>query len=156
MLVYLLRHGEAKSRRRWAEADDLRPLNKQGRLQADALVDALAEVPIARVLASPSVRCRKTVEPIAAARGVRLEPDARLAEGTGSEGALELLDTLEDDPARAAILCTHGDVVQLTVQHLEAAGVVFEGPILAAKGAAWVLHGSGGAVTAASYLPPPA
>jgi phosphohistidine phosphatase SixA len=84
--------------------DRLRPLDARGRRQAAELVDLVRPLGVRRLLSSPYVRCVETVEPLAAALGLPVEADDRLAEGSG-RAALELLH--ED----GVVLCTHGDVV---------------------------------------------
>lgn len=106
MTVVLLRHASAGDRVEWTGDDRLRPLDKKGRKQADALVDTLRALGVTRVLSSPYVRCTQTVEPLADALSVEIEVDDRLAEGAGRTAALELLDGLRD-----AVACTHGDIV---------------------------------------------
>lgn len=151
--VYLLRHAKAKRRDAWTRPDHLRPLTDAGRRQAERLGRELGAVLAgtdpARVLSSPFLRCRQTVEPLAGVLGVSLELDDALAEGAGP--AFDLLHTL-DGPA---VLCSHGDVIEETVARLAAGGVRFDGPAMPRKGGAWALRLDGGAVAAARYLPPP-
>ena len=64
MTVVLLRHASAGHRERWEGDDRLRPLDKKGRRQADALCAILRERGISRVLSSPYVRCTQTVAPL--------------------------------------------------------------------------------------------
>jgi phosphohistidine phosphatase SixA len=61
------------------------------------------------VLTSPYVRCRETVEPLAAALGLPVEERDELAEGATRDVAFALITELAGHPA---ILCTHGDVVE--------------------------------------------
>jgi 8-oxo-dGTP diphosphatase len=89
-------------------ADRLRPLDGRGRLQAAALVEILAPLGVRRVVSSPYVRCIETVQPLAAALELAVEPDDRLAEGA-DDGALELLR--ED----GVVCCTHGDIVEAVI-----------------------------------------
>lgn len=103
-LSVLVRHASAGDRRDWDGDDRLRPLDKRGRRQAEALVELLLPLGVRRVVSSPYVRCVETVEPLAAALGVAVELDVRLAEGAG-RAAVELL---REDGVAA---CTHGDVV---------------------------------------------
>lgn len=70
----------------------------------------LREGGVRRVLSSPYRRCIQTVEPLAAALGVPVETDERLAEGAGSAG----LALLEED---GVVACTHGDVITELVGH---------------------------------------
>lgn len=105
MTSVLLRHAAAGDREHWDGDDFHRPLNARGRREAEALVALLSPFGVRRVVSSPYVRCAQTVEPLAAALGLPLELDDRLAEGEGS-AALELL---EED---GVVLCTHGDVAR--------------------------------------------
>jgi phosphohistidine phosphatase SixA len=86
-------------------ADRLRPLDARGRLQAAALVELLRPLGVSRVVSSPYVRCIETVQPLAAALGVPVEPDDRLAEGAGPAAA----DLFHE---AGVVCCTHGDIVE--------------------------------------------
>ena len=82
MTVILLRHGRSTSntsgvlagRTEGVELDEL------GREQAAQLVGRLDGLPIKAVVRSPLLRCRRTVEPLAAALGLEPLVDDRLAE----------------------------------------------------------------------------
>jgi 8-oxo-dGTP diphosphatase len=101
----LLRHAAAGDREHW-DGDDLhRPLDARGRRQSAELVDLLRPFGVRRVVSSPYVRCVQTVEPLAAALGLRLELDDRLGEGEG-RAALALIQK------DGIVLCTHGDVAR--------------------------------------------
>jgi 8-oxo-dGTP diphosphatase len=114
----LLRHASAGDRSTWAGDDWHRPLDKKGRRQAEEIAAALATDDVRRVVSSPYVRCVQTVEPLAAALGLEVELDERLAEG-GDGSAQALLD--ED----GVVACTHGDVIhELVGRHLKKAEYV--------------------------------
>ncbi|WP_165865555.1 SixA phosphatase family protein [Vallicoccus soli] len=104
----LVRHALAGDKARWAGDDALRPLEPAGAAQALQLVPLLGAVPVRRVLTSPLVRCRRTVEPLAAARGLAVEehaalrPDARVG---------DVLALLRSPGAAGALVCTHGEVL---------------------------------------------
>jgi broad specificity phosphatase PhoE len=104
----LLRHASAGHRTRWDGHDVARPLDDRGRRQAAELVEILRALGVRRVVSSPYVRCVETVEPLAAALGVPVEQDDRLAEGE-EDSARELLD--ED----GVVCCTHGDIVEALI-----------------------------------------
>ena len=103
MSVVLLRHASAGDRHTWEGDDRMRPLDKRGRKQAEALHDRLLDAGVTRVVSSPYVRCVQTVEPL----GLDIELDERLAEGAPREETLALLAELDD-----AVACTHGDVIE--------------------------------------------
>ena len=144
MAVLLVRHAKAGDRDRWDGPDDLRPLTPKGEAQAEALVSDLAAYDVDRVLSSPYLRCSQTVAPLAAARGLAVEPCDDLAEGEGRAG-VALVRGLLGEPAAYTVLCTHGDVVE---EVLDALGVRRDE--MTRKGATWVLDGG-----EPRLLPPP-
>jgi 8-oxo-dGTP diphosphatase len=150
--LYLVRHGKAGSRSGWSEPDDLRPLTKAGRRQADALADLLADKDLERIVSSPYVRCRQTVEPLAERIRLPVDLSDALEEGAPLAEVLVLLDKVGDDDA---VLCTHGDVVGELLQHCVRHGVRVDTGLLA-KGSTWVMETEAGAIVSAEYLPPPA
>ena len=143
MSVLLVRHAKAGDRDRWGPRDDLRPISAKGEVQAAALVDQLAGFSIERVLSSPYLRCTQTVAPLAAARGLAVEPSDDLAEGEGPAG-LALVRRLLTE-ANDTVLCSHGDVVE---EVLDGLGVARDD--VTRKGATWVLELDG-----ARQLDPP-
>jgi phosphohistidine phosphatase SixA len=129
MSAILLRHASAGDRNVGDGDDRLRPLDDAGYDQAIALPGVLAGRGIARVVSSPYLRCIESVEPLAAALGLTVELDARLAEGADRAGALALLAELD-----GGLVCTHGDIAETVL------GRVLE------KGAAVVVELAGGDV----------
>jgi broad specificity phosphatase PhoE len=79
--IFLARHGEtdwnAEGR---VQGHTDRPLNDAGRAQARALADELAEVHVDAVYSSDLARALDTARPVAAARGLAVEPVAELRE----------------------------------------------------------------------------
>ena len=135
-MILLVRHAKAGDREKWDAPDDHRPLTAKGEAQAQALVDLLAGYEIDRVLSSPYLRCTQTVAPLAAARGLAVEPCDDLAEGEGHAGitlARRLLGEAGD-----TVLCSHGDVVE---EVLDAFGV--ERDEYTRTGATWVIEQAG-------------
>ena len=108
MTSVLLRHASAGHRTRWDGHDHSRPLDERGRGQADELVELLVPLGVRRVVSSPYVRCVETVEPLAAALGVPVEQDDRLAEGEGGSARGLLRE-------EGVLCCTHGDVVEALI-----------------------------------------
>jgi 8-oxo-dGTP diphosphatase len=108
--VILLRHTSAGDREHWDGDDRLRPLDDLGYDQAIALPGELAGRNISRIVSSPYLRCIESVEPLAAALGLTVELDARLAEGASRADVLELLAELD-----GGLACTHGDITELAL-----------------------------------------
>jgi 8-oxo-(d)GTP phosphatase len=103
--VLLVRHASAGDRQAW-EGDDLdRPLDDRGRGQAHELVLRLAAFPIDAIYSSPAVRCVKTVEPLAGARGLGVIGRDELVEERQSEEGAELLRRLA---GQDVVICGHG------------------------------------------------
>lgn len=110
--LLLIRHARAGKRGEWRGDDHFRPLDERGRRQAEALAAALRDHTVERIVSSPYIRCVQTVEPLASARHVEVEQRPELAEGASREEALSLVGELE---GMGAVLCTHGDVIELLV-----------------------------------------
>ena len=141
MRALLVRHARAGERDEWTGDDRLRPLDKKGRRQANALAVTLEELGATRLLSSPYVRCVRTLEPAAERLGLPIEERDELAEGSSAEEVKALLRELDGSvPA----LSTHGDVVENLLGAQQKCK----------KGAVWVLEVSGGAVRVERYLPP--
>lgn len=140
-LVLLVRHGRAGDRGEWAGDDRLRPLDKRGRRQADAIVAPLSGYALTRLVSSPYVRCVQTLEPLAAHLDIPVERDAAIAEGASAAEALALVDRLGSGPV---VLCTHGDVVEALVGEGEPKK----------KGSTWLLARRDGGIQPVRYWAP--
>ncbi len=149
--VLLIRHASAGSRQRWDGPDNQRPLSEKGALQARGLAEVLSDHPVARVLSSPAVRCRQTVEPLALERGLEVETRKELREGSDPTRAIDLLEELAaEDPA----LCTHGDVIPEVIGLLARRGMDIAGPVGNNKGSWWELQFEDGRFVTARWHPP--
>jgi 8-oxo-(d)GTP phosphatase len=142
MRVLVLRHATAGDRDDWDGDDRLRPLDEQGRAQADALASTLAELGTQALYSSPALRCVQSLEPVAALLGLSIETRAELDESGRRQDVLELLEGVA---APVPTLCTHGEVTEELLPGRECE-----------KGAIWVLDVDDGAVREERYLPPPA
>ena len=141
MTVYLIRHADALSRQEWAHDDHERPLTPKGFDQARGLVDLLGDAAVTRMLTSPTVRCRQTLEPLAAHLGLVVDDaPALLDEAAGHDGDVAL--------------CSHGDLIPDLVRHLVAEGMEAHGRD-AKKGSTWVLEHDGRRFVRGRYLPAP-
>jgi phosphohistidine phosphatase SixA len=151
--IHLIRHAKAKNRLEWTEPDELRPLTKRGRREADAIAARLGAHPPDRIVSSPYLRCVQTVEPLAAALDLPIETTDALAEGAGGDAALELLLSL--GAASSIACCTHGDVVFEVADLVARSGVSLDGPRDVPVASTWVLEMEAGSVERAWFVPQP-
>ncbi len=150
--LFLVRHAAAGSRARWTGDDRLRPLTPKGRRQAERIGHRLAGEGIERILTSPYVRCRQTVEPLAAELDLPIEEVEALAEGSTRGELMELVEPLI---GRNVVLCGHGDTIPAILDGLEARGLPLPVPYEVKKGSIWVVDVEGGVPRHAEYEPPP-
>lgn len=138
----LIRHADAGSRSAWVGHDEWRGLTDLGHAQAAEAAARLRDLPILRILSSPSLRCRQTVVPLARELSLDVEPCWQLGAAVELEPALRFLD---DDETASAVLCTHRETLQLLFAHLaEVEAVRAEGVSPMSMAAAWILHGTVG------------
>jgi broad specificity phosphatase PhoE len=156
MSLFLIRHAQAGSRARWNGTDDTqRPLTSHGRYQSADLVGMLVDLGIEEIRSSPYKRCIETAVPLAAAIGISVIVDERLAEGPHDE-ALAFARTIGQ---RNVALCSHGDIIPAVLDALvREDGLVLDKNSRCQKGSVWVLEpdlNRPGAYASALYLPPP-
>ena len=165
-MVILLRHAQALDKQSWTRPDVERPLSPRGEAQSNALV---AELPrrLVRLVSSPSLRCRQTVEPLAADRHLEVEIDDRLGRDADPAELDTWLDTWIDTwigniAGEEVLLCTHGETLAALLSRWTARGRLNLGPSgqpieknATAKSGGWALIADGGRVRG-RYLPPPA
>jgi broad specificity phosphatase PhoE len=171
-VVELLRHAEAGTRDHWGGSDHLRPLDEVGRAQSGALAEELPPgAPITMILSSAYTRCMQTVEPLAAALDLSIEPETALQEvhevpvtdgGVAWVGAawlagraLTLLDRiLAHEPPRV-VLCTHGDIVPAVMAVLVGRDGLDLDDVRCPKGGRFRLTFNGRRCVEAVPVPPP-
>jgi 8-oxo-dGTP diphosphatase len=151
--VYLVRHAKAGDRHVWQGDDEDRPLSGRGRIQSRGLLAILADAQFDRLLSSPYVRCMETLIPLAAQRGLAIEPVEALAGGGALDDSLALV---RKHAEHGAVLCTHGDIIPMLLSHYAERGVDVGDAPQWPKGSTWVLETDAtGEVVAARYIPPP-
>ena len=145
--MILVRHAHAGNKANWDRDDSLRPLTERGVVQAVSLVRSLADDDVSVVWSSPSVRCRQTVEPLAAARGITVQDQALLAKDARVEALLA-------NGTAPWVLCTHGEVFRALLDAGRSTGLITAPARVTEKGAAWRVNLRPDASAELQYLPP--
>ena len=154
MLIHLIRHAHAGSRKGWSGEDNKRPLSDRGLAQSEAIAAALAEAGVDRLWSSSFVRCVQTLEPLGRRLGISVYPFAELAEGGSGRKALDAL--LEAAAAGHTVAASsHGDVIPAIIDAAMQAGATLDGPSSPRKGARYELTVEGTEVTHIHHIDPP-
>ncbi|OBH15828.1 NUDIX hydrolase [Mycolicibacter terrae] len=155
--VLVVRHGTAGRRSRFTGDDTLRPLDKKGRAQAEALTAQLLAFGATDVYAADRVRCHQTVEPLAAELGVAVHNEPTLTEEaynhTPKKGRRRVLEIAR--LGGTPVICTQGKVIPDLIAWWCARDGVTPDKSRNRKGSTWVLSVSGGRLIAADHLGSP-
>jgi 8-oxo-dGTP diphosphatase len=130
--IVALRHAKAKSRADWDGEDAARPLTTRGRRQANAIVGPLLAFGVRRIWSSPAERCVRTVTPLAAALGRRIERTELLSQDAWEVGASDAR-TIVRARVRArkpVVVCSHGPVLPDIIAELALATGTMPGSYL--------------------------
>jgi len=125
--LIILRHTQSVKRAEWllssdelSEVDASRPLTAVGRMQANALVGALAAFGITALHSSDSRRCRDTVGPYATGRSLAVTLEKTVSEErheVNPESAIARVIELAENSS-ALVLCTHRPVLPAVMEAL--------------------------------------
>jgi phosphohistidine phosphatase SixA len=155
MLVLLVRHGHAGTKRHWDGDDSFRPLNEQGFAEAAALAQLIASFSPARIVSSPFLRCVQSVAPLSQAFEIQVERSQSLVPEAGDAATSLALGITSYTPG-AVVLCTHGEVIRDVQANLRRGCLDSFGPDgPREKASVWVLERIDGQFVSSTYLPPP-
>ncbi len=156
MRIAVVRHGQAVPKKSWTGTDAERPLTGRGRRQAEDLVELLGARP-ARIITSPALRCRQTLEPVGLRCGHDLEVHRSLARSAGSLAAGLIRDLVAAASGdQTIVVCTHREVIVEALPLLaEESGTISLGHRLpGAKGGVWFLDYDAGRLQHVQYRAP--
>jgi 8-oxo-dGTP diphosphatase len=150
-VVHVVRHAAAGTRTK-SKTDSGRHLSNKGARQSIKLSRRLSREPIAELRSSRLPRCMETMRPLGRALGLDIAKDERLVEGGDLDAMLSMVADLA---GTAAVVCTHGDMIDLLIDHLDADGVDLGGVKEWRKGSVWTLDTRKGKAIAGRYRKPP-
>jgi len=155
--VLLVRHAKAGTRANWPADDDLRPLSRTGRTQADALRGLLPCFGADRVFAADRVRCVQTVQGLAEDLGVPVDIEQALTEESyhaDPDSAAQRLLDIAREPGTPAI-CSQGGAIPALIDGFADDAGLFLDEIPCKKASVWVLSFAldEDRLLAADYLP---
>jgi 8-oxo-(d)GTP phosphatase len=152
--VLVVRHGTAGSKSRFSGDDKMRPLDKKGRAQAEALVGQLSVFGPTDVYAADRLRCHQTMEPLAEELGVVISNEPTLTEeayAANAKGARRRVLEIADLPG-TPVICTQGKVIpDLIAWWCERDGIRPD-KSRNRKGSTWVLSLADGQLIAADHI----
>jgi 8-oxo-dGTP diphosphatase len=108
---------------------------------------------VRRVVSSPSVRCVRTVEPLAQEVGVEVERANELLEGSDRDKAVDFVQSVAKRKS-GVVVCSHGDVIPELLRYLSARGMKLRDELRWPKGSAWELQWDGTHFLEARYHAP--
>lgn len=113
--LVVVRHASAGDRDEWEGPDRDRPLDPRGRQQAKALTELLDAYAVKAAVTADVLRCRQTVEPFVAARGLSAVVEPALTVGTPvpqPESGVAALVALAGTPA---VACSQRELIARVV-----------------------------------------
>jgi 8-oxo-dGTP pyrophosphatase MutT (NUDIX family) len=142
----LVRHAHAGKRNEFDGNDALRPIDDEGRAEAETLGEVVSLISPHQLFTATPLRCKQTLEPLAARLGLPIVVDSAFAEPAEVDevparaklGATRLSE-LRDGP-RAAV-CSQGKVIPSMLALLD--GAEDPEPYKTPKGTGWILTWSG-------------
>ncbi|KUI18749.1 NUDIX hydrolase [Mycobacterium sp. GA-1285] len=155
--VLIVRHATAGSKSRFKGDDRKRPLDKNGRTQAESLVGILLAFGADHLFAADRVRCVSTLEPLAEELGVTIQRDGLLTEEAYAENRkaarqrfLEIADT-----GGTPVICTQGKVIPDLIEWWCERDGVRPDKSRNRKGSTWVMSLHDGRLIAADHMGSP-
>ncbi|WP_431239519.1 NUDIX hydrolase [Mycolicibacterium aichiense] len=153
--VLIVRHGTAGIKSRYKGDDRSRPLDKNGRAQAESLAGQLMAFGATDVYAADRARCFQTVEPLAQELGVTISAETSLTEEAyaGDPDAAHSRIIKIAAQGGTPVICTQGKVIPYLLAWWR--GTDKPDKSRNRKGCTWVLSLSGDRVVAADYIDSP-
>ncbi|TDZ76833.1 putative mutator protein MutT4 [Mycobacteroides salmoniphilum] len=155
--LIIVRHGKAGRKERYSGDDTLRPLDKKGRAQAEALTSQLLAFGASAIHAADRLRCRQTVEPLAEELNTVIYSEPALSEeaywADRKRAHRRILEIAGSDGVQ--VVCTQGRVIPDLIDWWADRDGVRPDKSRNRKGSMWVLSIHGQKLLAADHLASP-
>ncbi|MCC2030981.1 NUDIX hydrolase [Microbacterium allomyrinae] len=135
--IIALRHAKALAREDWEGTDATRPLSPRGKKQADSIVGPLLAFGARKLISSPATRCLKTMTPLSAALGRKVEKNALISQDAWEDGVSDARTVIGHRvrSRKATVLCSHGPVLPDILSELALATGTLRGSYLGSASA---------------------
>ena len=157
--LLLVRHAKAGSRSRYRGDDRLRPLDAEGRVQADALAAMLPAFGANEVHSADRTRCEQTVAPTAEALGVPIITEPTLSEEMYRDDPVaaqrRIVALAADSGAVVRAVCSQGKVIPPLLEWWATQDGVSLPPARNRKASVWVISTHQGKLVAADHIDSP-
>lgn len=152
-VVLLVRHAKAGKRSTWRKDDYLRPLDADGRRQAEAIADLVATFGPQRIYSARPDRCVQTVTPLAKRTGLLIEATDAFDDVTFEHDKAPALTRLRklSRRARVSVVCSQGGTIPPLLDHLDPE----QAPHDSRKGSVRALFFRAGELVASDYYDRP-
>lgn len=155
--MLLVRHAKAGRKARYRGDDRLRPLEKVGRAQAEAMLGLLLAFGPTRVHSADRVRCHQTVAPLADELNLPIEDETALSEEAYAEdpkaGRKRIREIGRDSGIH--VVCSQGKVIPPLLKWWANHDDIKLPPSRNRKASVWVLSLLDGRLVAASHIDSP-
>lgn len=155
--ILYVRHARAHQRRNWEGDDNLRPLDKKGRRQAEMLVPMLLPYKPTAVYSAEPDRCQATAAPLADELNVDVVVDPLFGDDAWLRNEVECKRRFTGliDAGGTSVVVAQGVAIPEMTAWLSANGRLPLDEVEAKKSSVWVLSFNGGQLTGADYLVSP-
>ena len=156
--VLYVRHARAHKRSSWSGDDNLRPLDKKGRRQAEMLVPLLSAYGPTAIYSAVPDRCQQTAAPLADELNFDVHVDHFLGDDGWQEDPQQARQSFQEivDRGGVPVIVGQGLVIPEIIAGLEAKFLDEDADDLPVKkSSVWVLSFNNGELTGADYLASP-
>ncbi|MBX7430689.1 NUDIX hydrolase [Mycobacterium sp. Y57] len=155
--VLIVRHGTAGSKSRYRGDDRKRPLDKNGRAQAESLVGQLLAFGAGELFAADRERCHQTLGPLAEELDASIRNEPTLTEEAYADDRKAARQRILEIAAAASnpVICSQGKVIPDMISWWCERDGVRPDKSRNRKGSTWVMSMAGGRLVAADHMGSP-